>query len=179
MSWDVHTAVVLGRPTTVNLSLTPPIVPVDAPIPKDRRTTPIRPRGEHDPPTPLTRTLWGYYLTSQLRDILDLEKEGPCPKDFSKIDKIHERLLDMQDQTPAYFRVEHPDTRFDALPECHWIPYARALLPQVISFNLMALHRPYIFTRPKSRTQALRASLDMLEAQRLYFEAIDPQQYRT
>jgi hypothetical protein len=116
---------------------------------------------------------------SALREVLDLEKDGPCPKDFSKVDRVHQQLLELGEKTPAYFRVENPDERFDSLPECYWIKYIRATLPQLLYFNLMALHRPYIFTRPKSRTEALKASLAMLHAQRVHFQSIKPEHYKT
>lgn len=177
--WDIHMACVLGRPTTINLGMAPPSLPVDAPDPKDRARTPVLPRREDDPPTPLTRALWACHLMRPLKDILELEKEGPCPKDFERVDRVHNELLELDARTPAYFRLENPDTRFDALPECDWLPLARVILPQLSTFELMALHRPYIFTRPKSRTEALKASLDMLHVQRLHFMALKPQMYKT
>jgi hypothetical protein len=152
---------------------------VDAPIPIDRRKTPIFPRGEQDHPTPLTRALWAYEIMKPLRDILDLEKEGAFPKDFSKVEKLHKELLEIQERTPAYFRVENPDTQYDHLPQCYWLPQVRPTLPQLTAFNFMALHRPYIFTRASSRHEALKASLDMLEAQRVQFSALNPLQYKT
>ncbi|KAI1858709.1 uncharacterized protein JN550_012541 [Neoarthrinium moseri] len=179
VSWDLHTGAVLGRPTSVDFRVLRRTEPVDAPIPKDRRKTPVFPRSEQDPPTPLTRSLWAFEAMRPLRDILDLEKEGPFPKDFSRVTKLHQELLDLQERTPPYFRLENPDTQFDHLPECWWLPLVRPALPQLISFNLMALHRPYIFTRASSRHEALKASLDMLEAQRSQFRALDPQQYKT
>ncbi|KAK9779007.1 hypothetical protein SCAR479_04243 [Seiridium cardinale] len=177
--WDLHTGAVLGRPTSIDIRTVKRSSPVDAPIPIDRRKTPIFARGENDPPTPVTRALWGLEIMRPLRDILDLEKEGPFPKDFSKVEKLHQELLDLQERTPPEFRLENPDTRFDHLPECHWLPLARPTLPQLISFNFMALHRPYIFTRPNSRHEALKASLEMLEAQSLHFKVLHPQQYKT
>jgi len=179
VQWDVHMACVLGRPTTTDLSMAPPSLPVDAPVPKDRSKTPVLPRGENDPPTPVTRTIWAYHIMRPLREILEMEKDGPCPKDFSRVDRLHNELLDLDARTPAYFRLENPDTRFDSLPECSWLPLSSVVFPQLISFELMALHRPYIFTRPKSRTEALKASLDMLHAQRLNFQALKPQMYKT
>lgn len=179
LGWDLHTGAVLGRPTSVDHRLMNRSLPVDSVIPKDRRKSPIVPRGEDDPPTPLTRAIWAWESMSPLRDILDLEKEGPFPKDFSKVGKIHQDLLDLQARTPPPFRLENPDTRFDNLPECWWLPYARPALLQIMAFNFMALHRPYIFTRPASRNEALKASLDMLEAQRLYFAMLKPQQHKT
>lgn len=177
--WDLHTGAVLGRPTSVDFRTLKRTAPIDAPIPTDRRKTPIFPRGDNDPPTPLTRALWAHETMLPLRDILDLEKEGPFPKDFSKVEKLHKELLELQERTPPEFRLENPDTRFDHLPECHWLPLSRPTLPQLISFNFMALHRPYIFTRANSRYEALKASLAMLEAQGLHFKALNPQQYKT
>jgi hypothetical protein len=178
--WDIHMASVLGRPTTTNLSMTPPSLPVDAPPPKDRSKTPVLPRSENDPPTPLTRAIWSHHLMTPLKEIIEMEKEGPCPKDFARVDRIHAQLLDLDARTPAYFRMENPDTRFDDLPECRdWLPIARVLLPQLTTYELMALHRPYIFTRPKSRTEALKASLDMLHAQKLHFKMLKPRAYKT
>ncbi|KAJ9133583.1 OMPdecase-domain-containing protein [Pleurostoma richardsiae] len=178
MGWDLHTGIVLGRPTSIDGSVNYTL-PIDAPLPKDRRKSPIRPRTDDDPPTPLTRALWAYEMMRPLHDILELEKEGPCPKNFDRVDKVHQGLLDLEARTPAYFRLENPDTRFDDLPECYWIPFVRATLPQIVSFNYMALHRPYIFTRAHSRTEALKSSLAMLEAQRKHFSTINPQQYKT
>ncbi|KAK8086745.1 fungal specific transcription factor domain-containing protein [Apiospora phragmitis] len=177
--WDLHTGAVLGRPTSVDFRPLKRSLPIDAQIPKDRRKTPIYPRGEDDPPTPLTRALWTFEIMKPLREILDLEKEGPFPKDFSKVEKIHQDLLDLQARMPAALRLDNPDTRYDDLPECWWLPMMRPTLPQTLSFNFMALHRPYIFTRASSRYEALKASLSMLEAQRYQFAALSPHQYKT
>ncbi|KAI1766841.1 hypothetical protein GGR53DRAFT_180964 [Hypoxylon sp. FL1150] len=179
LGWDLHTGAVLGRPTSVDFRLMTRALPIDSLIPKDRRKSPIVPRGDNDPPTPLTRAIWSWEAMRPLRDILDLEKEGPFPKDFSKVEKIHQELLDLQARTPPPFRMENPDTRFDHLPECWWLPFVRPSLPQLISFNIMALHRPYVFTRATSRYEALKASLDMLEAQKSYFALMKPQQHKT
>ncbi|KAK8038957.1 fungal specific transcription factor domain-containing protein [Apiospora rasikravindrae] len=177
--WDLHTGAVLGRPTSVDYRPLKRSLPIDAQIPKDRRKTPIYPRGEDDPPTPLTRALWTFEIMKPLREILDLEKEGPFPKDFSKVEKIHQDLLDLQARMPAALRLDNPDTRYDDLPECWWLKMMRPTLPQTLSFNFMALHRPYIFTRASSRYEALKASLAMLEAQRYQFAALSPHQYKT
>ncbi|KAI6085099.1 hypothetical protein F4821DRAFT_241554 [Hypoxylon rubiginosum] len=179
LGWDLHTGAVLGRPTSVDFRLMTRALPIDSIMPKDRRKSPIVPRSDNDPPTPLTRAIWSWEAMRPLRDILDLEKEGPFPKDFSKVEKIHQELLDLQARTPPPFRMENPDTRFDHLPECWWLPFVRPSLPQLISFNIMALHRPYVFTRATSRYEALKASLDMLEAQKSYFALMKPQQHKT
>lgn len=101
MVWDVHTGVVLGRPIGVDLSVAYTL-PVDAPTPKDPSRTPVAQRSENDPPSLMTRTLYIYKVSMALKDIVELEKEGPCPKDFSKVDRLHECLLELEAQTPAF-----------------------------------------------------------------------------
>ncbi|RYP74951.1 hypothetical protein DL770_007504 [Monosporascus sp. CRB-9-2] len=179
LGWDLHTGAVLGRPTSVDFRLLNRSLPIDVVMPNDSKKMPLVPRGEGDPPTPLTRAIWAFEMMRPLRDILDLEKEGPFPKDFSKVDKLHQHLLEIQANTPAPFRLENPDTSFDNLPECWWLPLVRPSLPQVAAFNFMALHRPYIFTRAASRREALRASVAMLESQRSYFCVLRPHQFKT
>ncbi|RYP14030.1 hypothetical protein DL765_006633 [Monosporascus sp. GIB2] len=179
LGWDLHTGAVLGRPTSVDFRLLNRSLPIDVVMPNDSKKMPLVPRVEGDPPTPLTRAIWAFEMMRPLRDILDLEKEGPFPKDFSKVDKLHQHLLEIQANTPAPFRQENPDTRFDNLPECWWLPLVRPSLPQIAAFNFMALHRPYIFTRAASRREALRASVAMLDSQRSYFSVLRPHQFKT
>lgn len=179
IGWDLHTGAVLGRPTSVDFRQMNRSVPIDVVLPNDKKKMPLVPRGDDDPPTPLTRAIWAFEMIQPLREILDLEKEGPFPKDFSKVDNLHQQLVEIQNKTPAPFRLENPDTRFDHLPECWWLPLVRPNLPQMMAFNFMALHRPYIFTREKSRHEALRASIEMLETQRIYFSMMSPHQFKT
>ncbi|KAI0878574.1 hypothetical protein GGS24DRAFT_398362 [Hypoxylon argillaceum] len=179
MGWDLHTGAVLGRPTSIDHRLINRTSPIDAIIPKNGKRVPLVPRTDDDPPTPLTRAIWSWEVMKALRDIQDLEKEGPFPKDFSKVEKIHAKILEVKARTPPPFRSENPDSRFDHLPECWWLPYARAQLPQLHAFNILALHRPYVFTRAASRNAALQASLEMLESQRLQFAALNTAQHRT
>ncbi|KAI3320613.1 hypothetical protein HD806DRAFT_547166 [Xylariaceae sp. AK1471] len=179
MGWDLHTGAVLGRPTSIDHRLTIRSFPIDAIIPKNAKRGPLVPRTDDDPPTPLTRTIWSWQVMKTLREIQDLEKEGPFPKDFSKVEKIHAEILDIKARTPPPFRSDNPDSRFDDLPECWWLPYARAQLPQLHAFNILALHRPYVFTRTASRNAALVASLEMLESQRQQFAALNTAQHRT
>ncbi|KAM7217174.1 hypothetical protein V8F06_007465 [Rhypophila decipiens] len=190
--WDLHAAVVLGRPTTIDLSQEQqPTPPIDAKMnilatsssPSSSSSSslpsPLVPRTESDPPTPLTRLIFAIALGTQLRTIYTLEKTlGPNPHSFAALDALHAEFLSLETQTPPWLRLENPDTKFDALPECYWIPYARAQMPQMLAFNIMALHRPYIFTRQKSRTEALKASLGMLQAQRYHFSTLRPEHYK-
>jgi hypothetical protein len=92
--------------------------------------------------------------------------------------RLCSRLLTYIPETPAFFRNKNPDLRWDDLPECFWVPLVRGTVPLLLTFNKMALHRPYVFTRPHSRKEALKASLEMLNAQRDHFKTIGPNQYK-
>ncbi|KAF6840475.1 fungal specific transcription factor domain-containing protein [Colletotrichum plurivorum] len=179
MTWDIHCALVLGRPGSIDWRILPPSLPIDTPPPKDRRKTPVAPRDdEKDPPTPLTRGIWAFKLVGPMREILELEHDGPCPKDYSKIDRVHQMCVELDETTPAYFRLENPDVRWDNEPSCYWLQSVRFYLPQMNLFNFMALHRPYIFNRQKSRTEALKASIEMLHRQMLTFQGLEPGSWR-
>ncbi|KAI0484530.1 hypothetical protein GGR56DRAFT_614237 [Xylariaceae sp. FL0804] len=179
MGWDLHTGAVLGRPLGVDYRLVTRTLPIDVKIPKNSRRVPLVPRSDDDPPTPLTRAIWAFAIAKPLREILDLEKEGCEPKDFSKVQKIHQEITDLRAGTPPPFRLKSPDTRFDDLPQCRWLRLARPALDALLAFDLMALHRPYIWTRSDSRHEALKASLEMLEAQKQQFAHLLPSQHRT
>ena len=114
-------------------------------------------------------------LTLPLREIQDLEQDGPYPKDFSKVGMVHQHIMDLNEKKPAAFRLNNPDTRWDSTA---WIQPTRLYVAQMHEFSLMALHRPYVFHRKESRTEALRASLEMLELQRLFFEGLPPEAWR-
>ncbi|KAL8380714.1 hypothetical protein RB595_005137 [Gaeumannomyces hyphopodioides] len=181
--WDVHTGLVLGRPLTTDGEGQPPF-PVDCPIPtgglEARSRTAVLPRGPDDPPTPLTRNLWTLRLLPLLREVARLEASGPCPRDFGRVDQIHREMQLLEEQIPPCFRVDNPDTRFDDHPACRgWLPGMRTILPQLTAFGYFTLHRPYVFTRPRSRALALRACVDMLRGQRAQFGAMAPEDHRS
>jgi hypothetical protein len=176
--WDIHMAVVLGRPITIDSRDGKPAFPIDAPIPVNRREVAPALRTENDPPTPLTMLLWNVELTTPLWDIFNLEKEDPRQNNIAKVDKMHKLLNQIAMHCPPFFRNQNPDTSFDHLPQCSWLPAARQYFASSTNFTVMALHRPYIFTNLSSRTAALKAGLEILRAQRAYFELIRVNHYK-
>lgn len=176
--WDVHMGVVLGRPTTIDSRDSRPTFPIDAPIPKNRREVAPSPRTEDDPPTPLTLLLWNVEVTTPLWDIFNLEKEDPRHNNIQKIEKMHKLLDQIALHTPPFLRFENPDTRWDNHPDCFWLEGARQYFRNANNFTIMALHRPYIFTNPGSRTAALKAGLEILRAQRAYFSLLKVNYYK-
>ncbi|KAG9244365.1 fungal-specific transcription factor domain-containing protein [Calycina marina] len=177
--WDIHMASVLGRPTTIDQRDGRPTMPMDTPIPKSRRQVAPTPRDEHDPPTPLSMLLWNAELAAPLWSISGLEKEDPHQNNLDKVEMMHSQILSISLHCPPWFRSENPDTTFDSHSHCQWLPRARPVFQNAAAFSIMALHRPYIFTSPLSRTRALHAALDILKAQRRLFYLIDSKDYKT
>ncbi|KAH7367294.1 hypothetical protein B0T11DRAFT_325578 [Plectosphaerella cucumerina] len=177
--WDVHCGVVLGRPGTIDWRSNPPTLPLDAPFPKDRRKTAPAPRDEErDPPTPVTMQIALYHLIQPLVKVMELEQDGPCPKSYDKVDRVHEMTMRIYEELPAYLRLEYPDTRWDNHPGCQWLPAARNFTAQIHFFDFIAVHRPYVFHRKRSRVEALHASMRMLDCHLESFRGLDPKTYR-
>lgn len=176
--WDINCAIILGRPGTVDWNQPLPTPPVDAPLPTDRTNTPVVSRDETDKPTPITRVLWNVHLARLLQAFRNLEVEGPYRTDFTKVDQLHQTVLDLYDKIPAVFRLDDPDTRWDDEPDMQWLPACRFYFAQLHQFGLMALHRPYVFHRKESRAEAIQASLRMLEIQKMTFQGLPPDTWR-
>lgn len=176
--WDVHMAIVLGRPTTIDPRDGRPTFPIDSVPVADRKSAPPAKRKESDPPTPLSALLWNAEVGAPLWDILNLEREGPRQSDGAKVEKMHKLINQVIAHAPPYFRSKDPDTRWDNHEKCAWLARSRLALANSAAFSIMALHRPYIFTNSNSRTSALKAGLDILRAQRSLFQLIDEKHYK-
>jgi hypothetical protein len=176
--WDIHMAIVLGRPTTVDCRDGKPVFPIDSPIPKNRREVAPAPRTEDDPPTPLSMLLWTAELAAPLWDIFNLERDDPNQNDVSKVALMHKMIKQISLHCPPAFRSQNPDTNFDSHPDCYWLPRSRPLFQSAAAFTIMALHRPYIFTNASSRTEALKAALEILRAQKTFFNMLTNMHYK-
>lgn len=177
--WDPHMALTLGRPTILDGIYDNIVFPIDASPSLSRKTSAPTPRSEGEPPTPLTMLINQHANGAVLfREIHALEKDGPCPRTFEKVDRLHERILQNIRDMPAYFRSENPDTAFDSRPECYWLPESRPLFDTYCSFAMMCLHRPYVFTVANSRTEALKAGISILRSQRDFFQYLQAMHYK-
>jgi hypothetical protein len=176
--WDIHMAIVLGRPTTMDIRDGKPVFPIDAPIPRNRREVAPSLRTDSDMPTPLTMLLWTCEIAAPLWDIFNLEKEDPHQNNFAKVEKMHGLINQISLHCPPFFRAENPDTTWDNHPDCYWLIRSRPNFQNLTAFTIMALHRPYIFTSSTSRTAALRAGLDILRAQRTIFDLMSAKDYK-
>lgn len=176
--WDAHMGLILGRPTVIDINEDKITVPIDTPSTINRRLSAPLPRAIDDPPTPLTMLITNTRFLYALREILVLEKEGVHPKDYTKVDQVHQEIVKSIEHLPPFFRSVNPDTTFDDRPDCHWLPAARQLFDTTGAFVIMTLHKPYAFTNSNHRHEALKASLTILRAQRRLFQYLEARHYK-
>ncbi|KZF26855.1 hypothetical protein L228DRAFT_280005 [Xylona heveae TC161] len=165
--WDSQMAVVLGRAVTINLRDCDFKAPTDTPIPRNRRETIPVARHPRSAPNPTTIRIHEYEMHKRLPEIMSLEAEGTYPKNYSKIYRLHQQVLDYMNTVPETHRFENPVTVWDE--QYPWLPLQRELSCCSSWFFLLALYRPYIFTHAFSRIEAFKASIAILQCQeRLY-----------
>lgn len=176
-NWDIHMAVVLGRPITTMMTEGKAIDLPDDLAPRESEAPP-RKRTNLDPPTPFSLILVGYDVAYRyLPRIRGLENRGARTEDYDIVRETHTAIVENMDHESLWCRDEEPDPRFDEFPGCHWLPVARGPLMSGIYFVLLSLHRPYICSVSESRMKALKAALKILTVQRRLFQLSEPQQY--
>lgn len=72
-----------------------------------------------------------YNLIQPLVKVMELEQDGPCPRSYDKVDRVHEMTLRIREEMSPYLRFENPDTRWDHRPDCQWLPAARNFTAQI------------------------------------------------
>ena len=176
-NWDIHMAVVLGRPITTMMApgnaLCPPddLAQRESGIPPGKRT-------KHDPPTPSSVIHVGYEVAYRyFPQVRVLENRGARTEDYNIVRHTHAEIVENMSRIPLWCRHDDPDVHFDGFPGCHWLPAARLAMTSGIYSVLLSLHRPYIFGVAESRTAALKAALKILAVHRRLFYLSEPQQY--
>lgn len=163
-------ALAFGRPMFINLKECTVTSPIDCDIPRDRlKRVPVA-RSNTDKPTPMTERLLRYKLSRRFCEIRELENEGPLPSNGEKVRELHHFAINFRKSLPAIFSPTNTDTTWDT--ECPFVPTHRELLSYLVDFFLVALHRPYIFTREKSQLQVYKSSLAILDSQERLFEVV-------
>lgn len=175
-NWDIHMAVVLGRPMTT--VVTAENVDVPDSLAQRESGTPPRRRTDQDAPTPFSVIRVGYDTAFQyFPRIRDLENSGARTNDYRVVVETHAAIVESMNRIPRWCRHEDPDANFDELPSCSWLPAARQSLASGIYFVLLALHRPYVFSVPESRTEALKAALMIFTTHSRLFDLSESNQY--
>ena len=175
--WDIHMAVVLGRPIATNPQMDMLTFPSDD---NDRRKGIFSNwRTETDTPRPFDVILAGYNVAYKywLR-IHQIVNDGARPEDYPAVEEIHAAVLQNIQDLPSWCRLENPNPKFDQVPGCQWLPGGRAGLSSLVHLVLLTLHRPYIFSFAKSRTEALKAGLIILHIQEQIFQLSEPRHHK-
>ncbi|KAM0263351.1 hypothetical protein ACHAQJ_001207 [Trichoderma viride] len=174
--WDSEMSMVLGKPMNIDIRDCWMYPPIDAHIPRNRKTTVPFPRAESDKPTPFTQRLIEYRLQIHLPEIRELAAAGPYPREYATVRRLHQEAVDYINKLTAIYRFEDPNTSFDA--ECPWLVPQRQYLCSITWFFILALHKPYLFSIPDSRTEVLKAGINVLKAQQRNFQGLKVQHYK-
>ncbi|CAG7931722.1 unnamed protein product [Penicillium olsonii] len=171
--WDVHMAVVLGRPTATDLQIDRFASTIqDHAIRKDLF---YHWKTESDNPRPFDIILAGYHVAYRyFKDIHSMEGDRANTQDYFLVERIHADIQKNLEHLPSWCRLDNPNPMFDQLQGCQWLPAAREGLSSLIHLVVLTLHRPYIFSVADSRTEALNAGLSILSTQQRLFEQSEP-----
>ncbi|CAI7620702.1 unnamed protein product [Penicillium pancosmium] len=173
--WDVHMAVVLGRPIATDFQIDHFARTIENE--KTRQNLFAHWQSETDPPRPFDIILAGYNVAYRyFKDIHQLENNSAHSKDYSVVEDLSTAIKENLELLPSWCRLEYPDKKFDRSLGCQWLPVARDGLSSLIHFVILALHRPFIFSVAKSRVEALKAGISILRAQERLFEQLEPRQ---
>ncbi|KAI1629563.1 hypothetical protein EDD37DRAFT_59029 [Exophiala viscosa] len=174
--WDSEMGIVLGKSFTITLSDCNIVPPTDCDIPTNRRSTAPLPRALDEKPNEFTLRFLESRLTSNLHEVKALEAEGPYPRDYSKVERLHQQAIGYIDSMPAIYRSEFSDTSYDL--ECPWLPAQREYLCSGGWLFVLLIHRTYLFSIPKSREAIMRAGIEALRAQQRFFILLQPHHHK-
>lgn len=153
----------LGHPMRITAQDAKVTLPVDKVLAPDRAVMVPTPRTQADAPTPLTTQLVNHRIAQFLLAVADIHQS---PDDKDHIQALHDEIMEFYEHLPTFLWADRPDCRFDSNPECFWLPDARESIEAAIWFSVLALHRPLIFQKTKSRMEALKAGLQIIRAKR-------------
>lgn len=177
--WDGHMGVVLGRPMSTRLKASS-WTSFFADITSRRNLLRGEAAGPGEDLTPFSVILCGYEVAYKyLQDIQDAESfEGSAADKHRHLERIHGAIADSMRNLPEWARA-NSDHEYNAsfLRSCPWLPAARETLFTEVHFVLLALHRPFIFSRLSSRDKAHKAALQILASQNRMFGMAEPREY--
>ncbi|KAJ5329251.1 transcriptional regulator family: Fungal Specific TF [Penicillium brevicompactum] len=173
--WDIHMAVVLGRPIATDLQ----IHRFSHTIEDETRRQNLFShwQSKTDVPRPFDIIIAGYTVAYQyFKDIHKMEIDGSDSQDYPTVERIHAAINTNIHSLPSWCRLQNPDTRFDQLNGCQWLPAAREGLSSLIHLVVLTLHRPFIFSSANSRIEAVKSGVSILQAQERLFQRSEPHQ---
>ncbi|KAF2816414.1 uncharacterized protein BDZ99DRAFT_471641 [Mytilinidion resinicola] len=166
--WDSFMALELGRPMFIDINKCTVTPPIECEIPQDRLKRVPTPRSDSDRPIALTERILRLKISRRFAEIRELESQGSVPQNPEKVKELHDFAVKYREDLPTFYRNINPDTSWDEL--CPFVPTHRELISFLTDSFLMALHRPYIFTRSKSQREVYNCALAILDSQDRLFQ---------
>lgn len=169
-------SVMLGRPRSINASDCNIRTPIDCNFPKDSSKTIPSAAGIDGEPSTYSAALFSYSLAHKVHEILAAGAQRPHIKDYSVVTNFHNQVISAINDLPPSIRLENPDCSWDTqFPN---LPRQRHYVASSANAFLMALHRPHALIHIESRNAAIRAALNVLDAQEHLFGLMKIHQYR-
>lgn len=173
---DSHMSIILGRPRAINTSDCTARTPLDCDIPGDPSNAVPGTAIPSGPPSHFSLSLFNYALGHLFHEMLSLGLGKKHSKNYDSVNVLHGRVVALLNDLPPAVRPNHPDTSWDARdPD---IPRQRYQIQTNANSFLISLHREHVQVHTESRNAALKATLDLLDAQESVFDLLQPHHYR-
>jgi hypothetical protein len=167
--WDAHMGVVLGRPMSTRLNPQPYIAWYEYLRINDDGNQCHK---------PFDLMLSGYAIGYRYLEVISNMGETDLNREqYNEVEKMHHSIIKQFQHSPEWAKGGTASGSNDHARCCAWLPAAQETLITEISFVVLALHRPYIFSVTNSRSEALKAAIAMLESQHRLFSMTEPRQY--
>lgn len=176
-NWDAHTALMMGRPRTINESDCTVHPPINCNMPEHPLTTPLDDPILQQTPSGYTRHLFNNFIARKTHEALALGTNRRHVGDYGVVMRLHEEVLRGLADLPPASNPLNPDTSWDTTYT--WLPKLRQIMLTFAHSFLIALHRPHVATHVQSRNAAISSALETLAAQKRLYEHLPSSQFRT
>lgn len=175
-SWDSHMALGLGRPRLINAGDCTVETPLDCDLPADPLKVIPAAATVVGRPSRFTSQLFKYQTGLLIHEAMSVGAlRSPC-RDYNSVLRLHRQMDDLVNSLPSMSRQDALDTSWDSLYEN--LPKQRQQISIVAASIIMALHRPHVLQHAASRTAAISAAIDTLNASQSLFELCSEQHYK-
>ena len=173
---DSHMSIILGRPRLINISDCTVRPPLDCDIPSNPSTTIPDAKTPGTPPSHYSLSLFNYAIGQLFHETLSLGANKKNTQNYESVRMLHEKVNILLGDLPSAVRPLDPDTSWDA--RTPGIPRQRKQIATIANSFLISLHREHIVVHPESLMAAVRAGLQLLEAQQQMSHLVQPHHYR-
>lgn len=173
---DSHMSIILGRPRLINVGDCTVRTPFDCDIPGDPSRAIPGTTNPGGPPSHYSLSLFNYAVGQFFHEMLSLGANKRHTKNYDSVRMLHDKVNTILRDLPPVVRPLHPDTSWDTRDSN--IPRQRKQIATVANSFLISLHREHVSVHVESRTAAIRAGVELLEAQQQMFSLLQAHHYR-